>query len=112
MDALIGQSFQQGDNTYTIAHADNFSYLDPIDKSVSNKQGLRLIFDDSSRIIFRLSGTGTSGATIRIYFDRFIDNPEQLQLDSQVALADLMSIAANLTDLKAITGREHPDVIT
>ena len=95
-----------------ITQADDFSYLDPIDKSLSEKQGIRLIFKDNSRIIVRLSGTGTSGATLRLYFEKVENNPAAIHIETQIALAELIDLAEELTSLKKITGRTEPTVIT
>ncbi len=103
-----GQSF----GAYTVAVADNFSYTDPVDHSVSTGQGLRLIFEDGSRIVYRLSGTGTQGATLRVYLERFEPDPQQQHLDAQVALADLIQLANELANIQGLTGRDRPTVIT
>ncbi len=95
-----------------IVLADDFSYTDPVDASVSAHQGLRIVFDDGARIVFRLSGTGTSGATLRIYIERYEGDRSQLAHDTQAALADLISSADQLIDLRQCTGRARPDVIT
>ena len=92
--------------------ADDFAYTDPVDGSQSAKQGIRIGFSDGSRIVFRLSGTGTSGATLRIYFEAYTDNPQNQQLDSQDALAEIIQIAAQLSQLTELTGRTQPTVIT
>ncbi len=105
---LPGQKFGH----YTVATADDFSYTDPVDGSLSTKQGLRILFKDGSRIIFRLSGTGTEGATIRIYLEAYEADVSQQHLDAQEALADLIAIAMELSDLRGLTGREQPTVIT
>ncbi len=96
----------------TVATADDFSYLDPIDGSTSAKQGLRLVFTDGSRIIFRLSGTGTSGATLRIYIESYVPGPDGLDRDVQEALQPLVQSALDLCQLQARTGRDKPTVIT
>ena len=95
-----------------VAQADDFSYTDPIDGSVSAHQGLRIIFDDASRIVFRLSGTGTSGATLRVYIERYTAAAEQIKQETQAALADLVALADEMTGLRQRTGRDRPDVIT
>ncbi len=94
--------------------ADDFSYRDPIDGSLSQRQGLRIVFDDGSRIVFRLSGTGTSGATLRVYIERFeADAPcHGTDVDTQAALADLVALADQLAGIRQRTGREAPNVIT
>jgi phosphoglucomutase len=97
---------------YVVKHADNFSYTDPIDGSVADNQGLRLCFEDQSRIIFRLSGTGTQGATLRLYIECFEDQQERQQQDVQQALQGLILIAQELAQIQVRTGRSAPDVIT
>lgn len=97
---------------YEVAYADDFSYEDPVDGSISKHQGLRIGFTDGSRIIFRLSGTGTSGATLRVYIERFEANPENHHQDTQVALKDLIGIARSMAQISQRTGREEPTVIT
>ncbi len=95
-----------------IAMADDFSYTDPVDGSVSQNQGLRVIFEDGARIVYRLSGTGTTGATLRVYIERYEAGPALLAQDTQAALADLIATSRDLARLNEFTGREHPDVIT
>jgi phosphoglucomutase len=91
---------------------DDFSYTDPVDGSVSTGQGLRINFTDGSRIVFRLSGTGTQGATLRIYLEAYEPDVTRQQLDAQQALADLIAVALQLSELHARTGRDRPTVIT
>lgn len=91
---------------------DDFSYTDPIDGSVSSGQGLRILFEDDSRIIFRLSGTGTAGATIRVYLEAYESDPSMHHLDSQEALAGLIEVAEELSQLGMLTKRDKPTVIT
>jgi len=105
---LVGQTFGR----YTVVLCDDFSYTDPIDQSVSTGQGLRLLFEDGSRIVFRLSGTGTQGATIRLYLESYEADFSRCDRDAQQALADLIGIALQLSQLKERTGREEPTVIT
>ena len=95
-----------------ITLADDFSYRDPIDGSLSEQQGIRLLFKDHSRIILRLSGTGTSGATLRLYFEKVTKEPTAMNQETQFALADLIQLAEELTALKKLTGRSEPTVIT
>ena len=95
-----------------ITKADDFSYLDPIDDSLSEEQGIRLLFKDNSRIILRLSGTGTSGATLRLYFEKVEKDPAGMNLETQTALSDLILLAEELTGIKKMTGRSEPTVIT
>ena len=99
-------------NGRLVAKADDFSYNDPVDGSVSKNQGLRIIFDDGSRIVYRLSGTGTTGSTLRVYIDRYEADPAKLAQETQTALADLIKTAEDIAEIRRRTGREHPDVIT
>ena len=96
----------------TVSDGDNFSYTDPVDGSVSANQGVRIHFDGGARAVFRLSGTGTSGATLRLYVERYEANASRHGLDPQEALADVLAAADSLTGHKAAIGRDHPDVIT
>ena len=105
---LPSQSF----GTYKVRTCDDFSYHDPIDGSISNNQGIRILFEDGSRIVFRLSGTGTEGATIRIYLEAFDPDVRNHHLDAQVALAEMIKIALKISELKERTGRDTPTVIT
>ena len=93
--------------SYQVKFCDDFSYTDPIDGSVSTGQGLRIGFEDGSRIVFRLSGTGTEGATLRIYLEAFEPDPAKHGQDAQQALAGLIGIANELSELKLRTGRER-----
>ncbi len=97
---------------HAVAIADDFSYLDPIDGSLSAHQGLRIVFDDGSRIVYRLSGTGTSGATLRVYIERFEADVTRHGLDTQTALADLIALADRVAGIRQRTGRAAPSVIT
>ncbi len=106
--AIEGKSL----GSYVVATADDFSYTDPIDGSVSSGQGLRLIFTDGSRIVFRLSGTGTEGATLRIYLEQYLEPDADHNGDSQDLLAGLIDIAYRLSGVLARTGRGGPTVIT
>lgn len=108
LPSLPGQNF--GD--LTIAAADDFSYLDPVDGSISNHQGLRILFVDGSRLVFRLSGTGTSGATLRLYIERFEPDAQKHDLDTQEALKTLIALAEELAEIARHTGRTEPSVIT
>lgn len=98
--------------SYTVKTCDDFSYHDPIDGSISNNQGIRILFDDGSRIVFRLSGTGTEGATLRIYLEAFDPDVKNHHLDAQVALAEMIKIALQISQLLERTGRVAPTVIT
>ncbi|GLK71059.1 alpha-D-glucose phosphate-specific phosphoglucomutase [Ancylobacter dichloromethanicus] len=99
-------------NGLTVEKADDFAYHDPVDGSVTTKQGVRVFFADGSRIVYRLSGTGTAGATLRIYLERYEPDPARHDLDTQDALADLIEIARTLPDIEGRTGRRAPTVIT
>ncbi|WP_415879612.1 alpha-D-glucose phosphate-specific phosphoglucomutase [Methylomonas sp. TEB] len=108
LSSLPGKSW--GD--YEVKFADEFSYTDPVDGSVSSNQGIRIGFVNGSRIVFRLSGTGTVGATLRIYLERYERDVSKHDQDAQVALAELIEIAEQLCEVKKRTGRTEPDVIT
>jgi phosphoglucomutase len=95
-----------------VARADDFGYTDPVDGSVSRSQGLRVFFDDGSRIVLRLSGTGTEGATLRLYLERFESDATRQGIETQAALQPLIDAAEALTGLRARSGRERPTVIT
>jgi phosphoglucomutase len=96
----------------TIAAADDFTYDDPVDGSVSRHQGIRILFEGGSRVVFRLSGTGTSGATLRVYIERYEPPDGDLDQETQAALADLIAAAETLAGIRATTGRAKPSVIT
>lgn len=110
--SFVGKQFSANDKVYTVEKADNFEYSDPVDGSISKNQGLRLIFADGSRIIFRLSGTGSAGATIRLYIDSYEKDIAKINQDPQVMLAPLISIALKVSQLQERTGRTAPTVIT
>ncbi len=103
---------QQKFGNYTVQYADDFRYEDPVDGSVSEHQGIRIGFTDGSRLIYRLSGTGTQGATVRVYMERYEPDVHKQGLDAQVALAELIAIADQVAGLREITGMERPTVIT
>lgn len=107
-ERLPGQSF----GSYKVKTCDDFSYHDSIDGSISNNQGIRILFEDGSRIVFRLSGTGTEGATIRIYLEAFEPDSTKHHLDAQVALAEMIRIGLQISQLVERTGRLAPTVIT
>ncbi len=96
----------------TIKACDDFSYTDPVDNSVTHGQGIRILFTDGSRIVFRLSGTGTVGATLRVYMESFEPDPARQAQDTQQALQPLIAIAAELAQIATRTGRSQPTVIT
>lgn len=95
-----------------VAHADDFAYRDPVDNSLTEHQGLRVLFDGGARIIFRLSGTGTEGATLRLYFEQHESHPDHLDADPQELLRPLIEAASRMGDIPGRTGRQGPDVIT
>jgi phosphoglucomutase len=95
-----------------VATADDFAYDDPVDHSRSTGQGIRVLFEGGARIVYRLSGTGTSGATIRIYIERYEPDPARHDTPTQAALADLIAIARSLAEIDSRTGRVEPTVVT
>lgn len=95
-----------------VAKADDFAYHDPVDGADSKHQGLRVMFADGSRIVYRLSGTGTSGATLRVYIERYEPDPAQHYLETQTALADLSALSRELAAIERYTQRAAPSVIT
>lgn len=105
---LPGQSFGE----YTVKFADEFCYEDPVDGSISKNQGIRVGFENGSRIVFRLSGTGTVGATLRIYLEKFEADPAKHGQDAQEALGELIALAEQFCEIKKRTGRTEPDVTT
>ena len=105
---LIGKKFDE----YEVEHCDDFRYTDPIDHSVSSHQGIRILFTSSARIIYRLSGTGTDGATLRVYIEQLENNPEKMDRDPQDSLAKLIALSSSIAEIKKHTGRNKPDVIT
>ncbi|KAK0596014.1 hypothetical protein LWI29_012008 [Acer saccharum] len=110
---LISKS-KAGDKygSYSLQFVDDFTYTDPVDGSVASKQGVRFVFTDGSRIIFRLSGTGSAGATVRIYIEQFEPDVSNHEVDAQTALKPLIDLALSVSKLKEFTGREKPTVIT
>lgn len=108
LSSLPGQSF--GD--LKVEAADDFSYTDPIDGSISTRQGIRILFEGGSRVVFRLSGTGTSGATLRVYVERYEPDASRHGIETQAALADLIAVADEIAGIKTRTGRTGPNVIT
>jgi phosphoglucomutase len=108
LPALAGRALGR----YTVDFADDFAYADPVDGSVSRQQGVRIGMTDGSRIVFRLSGTGTEGATLRVYLERYEADPAQHGLPPQTALADLIEVAGGVAEIAARTGRAGPTVAT
>jgi phosphoglucomutase len=105
---LAGRDF----DGLVVASADDFAYTDPIDGSVSRKQGVRIVFAGGSRIVFRLSGTGTEGATLRVYFERYEPDAARHDIEPQAALAGLIAAAESIAEIEVRTGRQTPDVVT
>ena len=108
LGALKGTSSQG----LVVESAEEFSYTDPVDGSVSANQGFRILFEGGSRVVLRLSGTGTEGATLRVYLERYTPGPEGLGEDPQQALAPIIAATEDLVGIRARTGRNAPDVIT
>ncbi|CAF97598.1 unnamed protein product, partial [Tetraodon nigroviridis] len=108
--SFIKQRFAVKDNIFQVEKADSFEYTDPVDSSITRHQGLRILFTDGSRVIYRLSGTDTEGATVRIYIDSY--EKEDIFEDTQVMLAPLATIALKISQLHQRTGRTGPSVIT
>jgi phosphoglucomutase len=95
-----------------IEAADDFAYDDPVDGSRTTGQGIRLLFASGSRIVYRLSGTGTAGATLRVYIERYESDPSRHDIETQAALADLVALSCGIAEIAARTGRNAPTVIT
>ncbi|NVI81002.1 alpha-D-glucose phosphate-specific phosphoglucomutase [Janthinobacterium sp. BJB401] len=115
MEAVRGQLAAlpgQVVNSYTVALADDFSYTDPVDGSVATQQGIRIIMTDGARIVLRLSGTGTEGATLRLYLERYEADPARHDIPTQEALAGLIAVAGQLAQIRERTGRDAPTVTT
>jgi phosphoglucomutase len=108
LGALHGATF----SGLWVASADDFAYLDPVDGSTSSRQGVRILFDGGSRVVFRLSGTGTEGATLRVYLERFEPGDGAIGEETPVMLAPLIAAAEAVAGIAAHTGRTAPDVVT
>lgn len=108
IDTLAGQRFGR----YQIEHADDFTYTDPVDGSTSRQQGLRILMRGGARIIYRLSGTGTEGATLRVYIEGHETDPAKQAQDPQTVLGELIGLAGQLAEIERYTGRNRPDVVT
>ena len=106
--ALKGQSF----GALRVADADDFSYHDPVDASTSSGQGIRIMFEGGARIVYRLSGTGTAGATLRVYIERYEPDAARHGAETPEALADLIALSRSLADIAGHTGRVEPSVVT
>ena len=105
---LPGRRFEDS----IVREADDFAYTDPVDHSATTHQGIRVMFEDGSRIVYRLSGTGTSGATLRVYIERYEPEPAEQAGDTQQVLARLITAADAIAGIRARTGRDAPSVIT
>lgn len=105
---LIGKSYGE----LTVEHCDDFSYTDPVDHSVSSNQGIRILFTSGARIIYRLSGTGTEGATLRVYIEQPASSKNNLDIDPQIYLAMLIKLSRSIAEIEKHTGHALPDVIT
>lgn len=92
--------------------ADDFSYTDPVDGSRSDHQGVRILLEGGSRVVFRLSGTGTEGATLRVYLERYVADPVLHGIPTQEALSPLIALAETVAQIATLSGRQHPDVIS
>ncbi len=110
--SLVGEMKGKTYGNYEVAYADDFAYTDPVDGSVSEKQGIRIGFTDGSRIVFRLSGTGTQGATLRVYIESYEADASKHDVDTQKALSPLIQLAEEIAQIKQFTGRDKPTVIT
>merc|ERR1712025_1344049 len=108
----IGKEYCAMGCTFTVSGADNFSYVDPIDGSKATEQGIRIMFSDGSRLVFRLSGTGSSGATVRMYVDSYCSDQSQVTRSAQEMLAPVVSLGLEISQLTQFTGRQEPTVIT
>lgn len=108
LNTLAGKPF----DGLAVTTADDFAYHDPVDGSISSRQGLRIVFGDAARIILRLSGTGTAGATLRLYLERYETATERLAFEPNTLLAPLAKIADSLAGIAQLTGRTQPDVVT
>ena len=108
LPSLIGQPFAGR----SINAADNFSYTDPVDQSVTKGQGLRILLDDGSRVVLRLSGTGTKGATLRVYLESYVPTTGDLAQDPQIALGEMIEAINQLAEITERTGMDRPTVIT
>jgi phosphoglucomutase len=108
LPSLIGQPFAGR----SISTADNFSYTDPVDQSVTKGQGLRILLNDGSRVVLRLSGTGTKGATVRVYLESYVPTTGDLAQDPQIALGEMIEAINQLAEITERTGMDRPTVIT
>ncbi|EPQ17065.1 Phosphoglucomutase-like protein 5 [Myotis brandtii] len=110
--SFIGQQFAVGSHVYSVAKTDSFEYVDPVDGTVTKKQGLRIIFSDASRLIFRLSSSSGMRATIRLYAESYERDPSSHDQEPQAVLSPLIAIALKISQIHERTGRRGPTVIT
>ncbi|KGG18451.1 Phosphoglucomutase [Prochlorococcus marinus str. SS2] len=108
LPSLIGNSFAGRQ----VTTADNFTYTDPVDHSITARQGLRILLDDGSRVILRLSGTGTKGATLRVYLESYVSSQGDLTQNPQNALSQLITSIDSFAEISNRTGMSRPTVIT
>jgi len=109
---MVGKWPADAFGKYTLEKADNFEYLDPIDGSLSKNQGMRFIFTDGSRIVFRVSGTGVVGATIRMYLEKYEPSTGDLTLMPLDVIKELAHVAIKIAKLAEFTGRDAPTLMT
>ena len=111
--SLVGKEFKSSTGeSFTVSETKNFDYTDPIDKSVSKNQGQIVRFSDGSRVVFRLSGTGSQGATVRMYVEKYTKDSSQYTKDTAEGLKGLIEVALAISKLKEFLGVEKPTVIT
>merc|ERR1712079_399293 len=100
--AMIGRQYSALGQTFTVGTADNFSYVDPVDGSKAAKQGIRVLFTDGSRLVFRLSGTGSSGATVRMYVDSYCGDQAKVSRSAQEMLAPVVELGLQISQLREL----------
>lgn len=108
LPTLSGQEF----SCLKVISADEFSYNDPVDNSISSNQGIRIFFENEARVVLRLSGTGTQGATLRVYLEQYVAQDGDHSLDPQIALKNVIDATNELVKIEQHTGRKTPDVTT
>jgi phosphoglucomutase len=110
--ASTSELSEQSFAAYTVRLCDDFSYTDVVDNSTSSHQGIRILFTNGARIVYRLSGTGTEGATLRVYIEQPEKDLAKLEADPQELLSDLIGLSTSIAQIEKYTGRKTPDVIT
>lgn len=108
---LQGRKLEGLSDVVRVERADDFAYTDPVDGSTASRQGVRIVFDGGSRVVFRLSGTGTEGATLRVYFEKHEADPARHDMATQAALAPLIAVAQRLARIEQYTGRSAPSIV-